>query len=122
MRRRSALGVLAAGALLGCHRKAPDRRLRIEPRQIAGGRRAVVDYRGEPVEVFRAGDEAVARSLVCTHYGCRVEWRGDRRRYECPCHLGTYDEAGQPIAGPPTRPLRRLPAVIEGDAVLLGER
>jgi Rieske Fe-S protein len=122
VKRRELLGALPAGALLGCQRQAPDRRLRVEARELAARRRVVVEYRGEPVEVFRAGEEAVARSLVCTHYGCRVEWREDRRRYECPCHLGTYDEAGQPIAGPPVRPLRLLPVAIEGDAVLVGER
>lgn len=122
MRRRTCLGALAGGALAGCRHEPPDGRLRVPLSSVSPGQRLVVEYQGEPVEVSRGAQETVARSLVCTHYGCRVEWRGESRRYECPCHQGTYDEAGRPIAGPPPRPLRRLSVEVRGDTLLVGER
>jgi Rieske Fe-S protein len=120
VRRRLALAALAGGAGLGCGRETLDRRLRVA--LAAGGGRQVVEYLGEPVEVVRDGDQAVARSLLCSHYGCRVEWRPQSRQYHCACHEGRFDEHGDPAAGPPTRPLRRLPVEVAGDVVLVGER
>ena len=44
-----------------------------------------------------------ARSLLCTHFGCRVVWEPARgQRYRCPCHQGWFDADGRPVAGPPT--------------------
>lgn len=72
-----------------------------------------------PVDVVRGPGGVVARSLWCTHMGCDVEWHDDVRRYRCQCHAGEFDEHGDPVAGPPPRPLRTLVARIEGDSVVV---
>jgi menaquinol-cytochrome c reductase iron-sulfur subunit len=52
-------------------------------------------------------------SAVCTHMGCNVAWRPDVDKFVCPCHGGTYNLAGEVVAGPPPRPLDKLPVQIE---------
>ncbi len=50
----------------------------------------------------------VAFSQKCTHLGCVVYWAPQHQRLECPCHEGVFDLNGEPVAGPPERPLDRI--------------
>ena len=34
--------------------------------------------------------------------------------YYCPCHGGIFNQAGDPVAGPPARPLYRLATRVRG--------
>ena len=47
-------------------------------------------------------------SSTCTHLACNVVWSKEENSFLCPCHSGRYDINGQPIAGPPSRPLQVL--------------
>ncbi len=47
-------------------------------------------------------------SQKCTHLGCVVFWAAEDSHFECPCHEGSFDLSGEPIAGPPERPLGRI--------------
>ncbi|HAX25076.1 MAG TPA: hypothetical protein DEU95_04110 [Chloroflexi bacterium] len=54
-------------------------------------------------------DRFVAYNGKCTHLSCAVYWNADRGILHCPCHNGSFDpETGDPIAGPPTRPLPKI--------------
>ncbi|HEX6310039.1 MAG TPA: Rieske 2Fe-2S domain-containing protein [Acidimicrobiia bacterium] len=56
-----------------------------------------------------ASGELVGYSSVCTHLACGVLYRRDERDLYCPCHEGRFDlRTGEPVAGPPTRPLPRV--------------
>jgi Rieske Fe-S protein len=124
--RRRALAILGAslpGVTIGCvAREPPDRRVRVPLASLDPAGRVELEYAGEPAEVVRAACGVVARSLLCSHFGCRVQWRADVERYHCPCHEGVFDREGRPVAGPPTRPLRLLPAEVSGQDILVGER
>jgi Rieske Fe-S protein len=87
--------------------------------QLPRGSRIVLGDEEIQVEVRRIGDEVAARSLVCPHIGCFVEWKPAEDRYVCPCHEGTFDADGQLLHGPPRGSLRELPAWIEGDRVFV---
>jgi Rieske Fe-S protein len=80
-----------------------------------------VDYDETPVELVRTDSGVLARSLMCTHFGCRVRWADEHARYLCACHGGAFDGAGRPVAGPPTRPLVLVPVEVTGDEVVVGE-
>ena len=60
-------------------------------------------------------------SATCTHLGCQVLWDGEAKKFNCPCHGGTYDASGNVLDGPPPRPLTTIDARVEGtdEAVLV---
>jgi len=68
------------------------------------------DLQGRKVLLRRKADGTLlALGTVCSHLGCAVFYRPDSRQFECPCHQGFFDEEGNPVAGPPQRPLARYP-------------
>ena len=58
-------------------------------------------------------------SVTCTHLGCGVSWNAARQAFLCPCHGGVYAADGRVLAGPPPRPLARIPFAVEGGRVRL---
>ena len=57
-----------------------------------------------------AGKRLLAFSAKCTHMGCTVHatmaaTAGGKNTFNCPCHGGQFDDAGQVLHGPPTTPL-----------------
>ncbi len=51
----------------------------------------------------------VAYSQKCTHLSCSVYYQPDRDRLYCPCHEGVFNpRTGDPLAGPPQRPLGEI--------------
>jgi Rieske Fe-S protein len=67
----------------------------------------------------KAASGLAALSTTCTHLGCGVSWNGARKAFLCPCHGGEYGPGGEVLAGPPPRPLTRLPLVVSGGRVQL---
>jgi nitrite reductase/ring-hydroxylating ferredoxin subunit len=64
-------------------------------------------------------ERLVAFEQACTHLSCPVIPRVAERRFECPCHNGSFDlESGEPTGGPPRRALARIKIVVSGDKVL----
>ena len=117
------LGAGLPAVALGCAaREPPDRRLRVPLARLGPSGRVEVEYAGEPAVIVRTASGMIARSLLCSHFGCRVQWEEARQRYHCPCHEGTFDGEGRLLGGPPTRPLRPLPVEVSGQDILLGER
>ncbi len=58
-------------------------------------------------------------SAICTHLGCRVEWRQTESDFFCPCHLGRFDTSGKVVSGPPPSPLPSYEVRLEGDNVFV---
>ena len=59
----------------------------------------------------------VVYSRVCSHLGCLVRWDEGQDQFFCPCHGAVFDSAGNVVAGPPPRPMDRLPVKVE-DGIL----
>jgi Rieske Fe-S protein len=73
----------------------------------------------DPCIAVRTPDrKLVAYSQVCTHLSCAVVYDKAESGLFCPCHHGLFNLAGQPIAGPPTRPLPRVLLEQRGDRIL----
>lgn len=61
----------------------------------------------------------VAFDQACSHLSCPVIPRLEEKRFDCPCHKGAFAmETGQPLYGPPRRPLRAIRIEIAGDRIL----
>lgn len=110
-------GALFAGTvLLSLFGRRDDRR-RGEPNVIPGGvdlpegEALYFHYPGkddQAVLLNLPGTGLVAYSQKCTHLSCSVYYK-EGEELLCPCHDGKFDaRTGDPIAGPPQRPLPRI--------------
>ena len=128
IQRREFLGALGAAAgaavlMSGCGgpTAARDATISVPLANLPPGARVKVRLGERPVEVRRTADGSVeARSLLCSHMGCLVQWHEDKQIYICTCHGGRYDPAGRPIQGPPPRPLQQVPVRIDGEQAIVG--
>ncbi|ESY74104.1 hypothetical protein X743_09960 [Mesorhizobium sp. LNHC252B00] len=78
----------------------------VDINKIALGEGGVVEHDGEQLAIRKAWDGTVtARSAICTHLGCVVGWNPVDRTWDCSCHGSRFDEAGEVLSGPATRPL-----------------
>lgn len=79
------------------------------------------DFQGSTGVVVRTkSGQFVALSAICTHLGCIVQWEKDRQDFLCPCHAGRYAPDGTVIAGPPPRPLPKLPISVANGVITVG--
>jgi nitrite reductase/ring-hydroxylating ferredoxin subunit len=78
--------------------------------QLAEGEALYFHYPGEgdqAVLLNLPGEGLVAYSQKCTHLSCSVYAK--EGELICPCHDGKFDaRTGEPISGPPERPLPRI--------------
>jgi cytochrome b6-f complex iron-sulfur subunit len=101
--------------------KGPKGKIRIPEKEIAVGDAKFFDFGGETAVIVRTGDTSlIALSAVCTHLGCIVQWQKDKQHFLCPCHAGQYKASGEVIAGPPPRPLAKLPFTIADGIIIVG--
>ncbi len=71
---------------------------------------AVVEYDGKKVAAYKSADnKLLTLSPVCTHMGCIVEWNGDEKTWDCPCHGSRFEKEGQVKQGPAEKDLEKLP-------------
>lgn len=95
-----------------------------EPRRVDFRYTSEVGYTAESVNGFAyvvpdAESTPLVLSPVCTHMGCNVVWSGEAQRFLCPCHGGQYTADGRNTAGPPPRPLDRIPTRIENGLLMI---
>lgn len=72
-----------------------------------------------PVFLIEEPGRCEARSDVCPHLGCRLDWIGERQAFVCPCHGSRFDRTGRRIAGPANHDLATLPLEFRGREVLV---
>jgi Rieske Fe-S protein len=88
--------------------------------QAAGQTLKIQDPQGRNVLLMRQPDGTLAAiQTVCTHLGCSVFYRSEKEIFECPCHQGFFDAQGNPIGGPPERPLQRYPLEVRAGKVFI---
>jgi arsenite oxidase small subunit len=65
------------------------------------------------------GNSIVAYSVLCTHKGCPVAYRPERKLLICPCHWSSFDPAksGQMVIGQGSQALPQIALRVQGDAV-----
>lgn len=72
-------------------------------KSLKPGAGKVVEVDGEKIAAYK--DEAGlihALSPVCTHAGCIVNWNGEEKSWDCPCHGARFDIDGKVLTGPAT--------------------
>ncbi len=70
------------------------------------GSGAVIRRGSKKIAVFKDEQGAIhARSAVCTHLYCIVDWNSAERTWDCPCHGSRFDPYGNVVNGPAITPL-----------------
>ena len=68
--------------------------------------------------VVRQDDDFHVISAVCTHLGCTVQWKPDRKTFDCPCHGSRFEADGTNVSGPAPRPLAWFAVAASPDGYL----
>lgn len=65
------------------------------------------------------GNTIVAYSVLCTHKGCPVSYRPERKLLICPCHWSSFDpaKAGQMVIGQGSQALPQIALRVQGNTV-----
>jgi cytochrome b6-f complex iron-sulfur subunit len=93
----------------------------IPEKDVAEGEAKFFEFAGaSAVLVRKRGGELVALSAVCTHLGCIVQWEKDKQNFLCPCHAGNFNADGIVTAGPPPKPLPKLPLTVANGVITVG--
>ncbi len=74
--------------------------------RIAPGQGAVIRWCGKKRGAYK--DETGKVYLVsvrCPHLGCQLEWNGDEKSWDCPCHGSRFDTRGNLLDNPAQRNL-----------------
>lgn len=88
---------------------------------IPGGEAKFFEYAGSSaVLVQTQAGEVIALSAVCTHLGCIVQWEKDKQSFLCPCHAGQFAADGTVLAGPPPKPLAKIPVTVAEGKITVG--
>lgn len=87
--------------------------------QVGGSKLFAYPRPGDTCVLVRVRHEQfVAYGQKCTHLSCPVIPKPAEGKFHCPCHEGDFDlYTGQPLAGPPQRPLPRITLDIRGGRI-----
>ena len=92
--------------------------------EIPDGGMKQVAVKGEPVGLYRVGDEVFAIGDHCTHeetYLTDSEFEAEDFEVECPLHGSRFDvRDGSVRILPATKPVVTYPVKREGDKILVG--
>jgi len=78
-------------------------------KRLQRGTGKVLEVDGEKIAAYRDEKGAVhALSPVCTHAACIVNWNGEEKSWDCPCHGARYDIDGNVLTGPATKNLPKI--------------
>ena len=134
--RRKFLGVCLAGATVAAAATAAypvfrylaprsdklgSNKLEFAAADLPEGEAKFFEYAGSSAVLVKTSAGAVvALSAVCTHLGCIVQWEKDKQSFLCPCHAGRYSPDGTVLAGPPPKPLAKIPFTVANGKITVG--
>lgn len=76
---------------------------------IPTGEGKIVEYNGEKVGVYKDDDGNIfAVDVRCTHMGCQLDWNGDEKTWDCPCHGSRFSYKGELIDNPARHNLKPI--------------
>lgn len=83
--------------------------IRIPIEELNEDQARYIDWQGQQVAVIFTGRVPKAFSASCSHLGCLVAWDNVKHVFHCPCHGAVFDDQGNPVSGPVSKPLTAIP-------------
>ena len=91
---------------------------KVKQLQSSGGS-VILKVKDKEVLFIRDTDTTVrALDPACTHKGCKVAFKKEENRIECPCHQSAFDLEGKLLRGPASRDLKNYGARLEENQVI----
>jgi len=96
--------------------------------EVREGRATRIDLEGQPVLLYRSGDDLFAMGSRCTHQGAPldrgvVRVAGNQRTVTCPAHGSMFSlDDGSVVRGPASRPVPAFDVRVEEGLVQLRPR
>ncbi len=85
-----------------CHKPEAGKSLQ----EVPEGAGRVVDLDGKQYGAYKDGEGGCHMvDAKCTHLNCTVEWNGDEKTWDCPCHGSRFTYQGDVLNGPANMPL-----------------
>ena len=76
---------------------------------LTPGQGAIINMKGKKVAVYKDESRKVhTYSAICPHMGCVLQWNGDEKTFDCPCHGSRFSKEGTVINGPALSNLERI--------------
>lgn len=74
-----------------------------------------------PVAVVPNGNSGQISAVnpICTHNGCKVEWKKANGKFVCPCHGAEFAATGKVLKGPAKKDLPTYQTEVSGNNVLV---
>lgn len=80
-----------------------------EADKIANNEGAILSRGLKKVALYRDNEGTLhSFSAVCPHLGCVVQWNGDEKTFDCPCHGSRFSKEGVVMNGPAGSNLERI--------------
>lgn len=80
-----------------------------ELNELPAGEGAILSKGLQKLAVYKDEQGSVrAFSAVCPHLGCVVQWNGEEKSFDCPCHGSRFTTSGDVINGPATTGLEQI--------------
>ena len=76
---------------------------------LPAGEGGIISSGLKRIAVYRDYDNSLkAFSAVCPHLGCIVQWNGDEKSFDCPCHGSRFATDGSVTNGPAQTDLHKI--------------
>ena len=76
---------------------------------LIAGQGGIVSSGLKKTAVYRDENNMLhAFTAVCPHLGCIVQWNGDEKTFDCPCHGSRFTKEGKVINGPAIHDLKKV--------------
>jgi glycine/D-amino acid oxidase-like deaminating enzyme/nitrite reductase/ring-hydroxylating ferredoxin subunit len=74
--------------------------------ELPPGEGAIIKERMNPIAAYRdQAGKLYSSSAVCVHLGCIVQWNGEEKTFDCPCHGSRFTYEGKVVNGPANKDL-----------------
>lgn len=77
--------------------------------ELTAGEGAILSKGMKRYAVYKDGNNAVnVFSAVCPHLGCILQWNGEEKSFDCPCHGSRFTKEGDVVNGPAGEGLKMM--------------